>query len=232
MSAERARGLLVRNLRPEDFAAVIELCRRVYPDSRPWTVEQLASHLEVFPEGQFVVEERSGGAIRGLASSLIVRWDDYDFHAEWREWTAAGHFTNHDPAHGRTLLGAEVMVDPEMQRRGIGQRLYAARRELVLRLGLRRIRAGARLRGYHRYAARLNPEDYVERIVRGELRDPTLSFQLREGFEVVAVVHGYLRNDPESLGYAAVIEWLNPEVARPEDSSGRDPRFRLPVATS
>ncbi|KAB2966899.1 MAG: GNAT family N-acetyltransferase [Thermoanaerobaculia bacterium] len=232
VSAERARGLLVRNLRPEDFAAVIELCRRVYPDSRPWTVEQLASHLEVFPEGQFVVEERSGGAIRGLASSLIVRWDDYDFHAEWREWTAAGHFTNHDPAHGRTLLGAEVMVDPEMQRRGIGQRLYAARRELVLRLGLRRIRAGARLRGYHRYAARLNPEEYVERIVRGELRDPTLSFQLREGFEVVAVVHGYLRNDPESLGYAAVIEWLNPEVARPEDSSGRDPRFRLPVATS
>lgn len=228
MNEARARGLLVRNLRPADFAAVIELCRRVYPDSRPWTVEQLTSHLEVFPEGQFVVEEKSGGAILGMASSLIVRWDDYDFHAEWRKWTAAGLFTNHDPANGRTLLGAEVMVDPAVQRRGIGTRLYVVRRELVCRLGLRRIRAGARLRGYHRHAAELTPERYVERIVRGELRDPTLSFQLREGFDVVAVVHGYLRNDPESLGYAAVIEWLNPEVARPEDSAGRDPRFRRP----
>jgi GNAT superfamily N-acetyltransferase len=220
--------MLVRNLRAGDFGAVIELCRRVYPDSRPWNPEQLASHLQVFPEGQLVVEERASGAVVGMTSSLVVRWDDYDFHAEWREWTARGYFTNHDPANGRTLYGAEVMVDPAVQRRGIGQRLYAARRDLVRRLGLRRIRAGARLRGFHRYAPRLTPEQYVERVVRGELRDATLSFQLREGFDVVAVVPGYLRNDPESLGYAAVIEWLNPEVARPEDSTGRDPRFRRP----
>jgi hypothetical protein len=31
---------------------------------------------------------------------------------------------------------------------------------------------------------------------------------------VLSVVSGYLANDPESLGYAAVIEKLNPE-ARP-----------------
>ncbi len=104
--------------------------------------------------------------------------------------------------------------------------LYAARRELVAGLGLRRIRAGARLRGYHRWADRRSPEDYVEGVVRGEIQDPTLSFQLRERFDVLAVVHAYLRNDPESLGYAAVIEWFNPAVALPEDALGRDPRFR------
>jgi hypothetical protein len=31
------------------------------------------------------------------------------------------------------------------------------------------------------------------------------------------VVSGYLRHDPESLGHAAVIEWLNPEVATDAD---------------
>ena len=72
------------------------------------------------------------------------------------------------------------------------------------------------------------PEEYVGRVVRGELKDPTLSFQMREGFDVVAVVHRYLRNDPESEGYAAIIEWLNPEVARPEDAEGRDPRYFRP----
>ena len=82
---------------------MIDLCRRVYPESPPWKVEQLESHLAVFPEGQFVVVERKSGRIVGMAASLVVRWDDYAFDAEWREWTAGGYFTNHDPANGRTL---------------------------------------------------------------------------------------------------------------------------------
>lgn len=197
---------------------MIALCGKVYPESRPWTTAQLASHLAVFPEGQLVVEEIATGRIVGMASSLVLRWDDYDFHADWKAWTAGGYFTNHDPEGGRTLYGAEVMVDPEMQRRGIGKRLYAARRALVRRLGLRRIRAGARLRGYHRHAAKLTPRQYVEKVVAGELRDPTLSFQLREGFRVIAVVPSYLANDPESLGHAVVIEWLNPDFEEGRES--------------
>jgi GNAT superfamily N-acetyltransferase len=162
----------------------------------------------VFPEGQFVATD--GDRIVGMAASLIVLWDDYDFEASWRDFTAAGMFTNHDPDRGRTLYGAEVMVDPSRQGSGIGGRIYQARRELTVRLGLRRIRAGARLRGYHRVSTEMTAEEYVARIERGEMRDPTLSFQLRHGFRVIAVVSGYLGHDPESLGYAAVIEWLNP----------------------
>jgi len=220
---------VLRNPTPEDFPGMIALCERVYVDSPPWRVDQLSNHLRHFAEGQFIIVELESGRVVGMASSLIVRWDDYDFHADWREWTAGGTFENHDPVHGRTLYGAEVMVDPTIQRRGLGKRLYRARRRLARDLGLLRIRAGARLRGYHRHAARLTPEEYVQAVVHGELRDPTLSFQLREGFDVLAVVHSYLRHDPESLGYAAVIEWLNPDVARPEDSAGRDPRFARPV---
>lgn len=221
----------VRRLREDDFTDVIALCERVYPHSKPWTLEQLTSHLAAFPEGQLVAKDAESERLVGLASSLIVRWDDYDFHAEWREWTDHGYFTNHDAANGRTLYGAEVMVDPAVQRRGVGKCLYAARRELVENLGLRRIRAGARLRGYHAWAGRLSPEEYVGGVVRGEIQDPTLTFQLREGFEVLAVVPAYLRNDPESLGFAAVIEWLNPAVALPEDALGRDPRFRPAVSS-
>lgn len=208
---------------------MIALCRRVYPETSPWRVDQLESHLSRFPEGQFVIVEAATGRVVGMASSLVVRWDDYAFDADWRSWTAGGTFANHDPENGRTLYGAEVMVDPTIQRRGLGKRLYRARRRLVRELGLRRIRAGARLRGYHRHASRLTPEQYAQAVVRGELRDPTLSFQLREGFDVVAVVHSYLHDDPESLGYAAVIEWLNPDLARPEDSAGRDPRYAKPA---
>jgi GNAT superfamily N-acetyltransferase len=148
-----------------------------------------------------------------MAASLIINWDDYDVEHGWRDFTDRGTFENHDPS-GHTLYGAEVMVDPETQGYGVGSLLYEARDELLRRFELWRIRAGARLRGYHAYANLLTPERYVEKVVEDEIRDPTLTFQLHRGFTVLAVVSGYLANDPESLGYAAVIEKLNPEVRR------------------
>jgi ribosomal protein S18 acetylase RimI-like enzyme len=201
--------ITVRATRPEDFDGIIALTERVYPGSPPWSKEQLASHLRVFPDGQFVAVAPDG-TIVGMAASLIVLWDDYEFDTNWRDFTAGGTFTNHDPERGRTLYGAEVVVDPTRQGAGIGTLLYDARRELTVRLGLRRVRAGARLRGYHQVADRMSAREYVTRVERGELTDPTLTFQLHRGFHVLAVVSGYLRHDPESLGYAAVIEWLNP----------------------
>lgn len=215
----------VRNTTRGDFDGIIEMTTRVYPDSPPWSRTQLESHLEVFPEGQFVAVESGTQRVVGMAASLIILWDDYETRANWRNFTDSGMFTNHDPEHGRTLYGAEIMVRPRMQSLGIGKKLYAARRALVRRLGLLRIRAGARLRNYHKYADRMSAEEYVVKVIHRELRDPTLSFQLRQGFHVLAVVPNYLRNDPDSLGYAALIEWINRRVAKPEDYSDRDPRF-------
>jgi len=223
VSSPRPR-FIIRNTQPGDFAGIIKLTREIYPGSPPWTEVQLASHLTVFPEGQLVAVEVDGGRVAGMAASLILRWDDYEMDMAWRDFTANGTFGNHDP-NGRTLYGAEVMVGTSLQRHGIGRRLYVARRKLVERLGLLRIRAGARLRGYWRHARQLSAEQYVVEVVRGRLKDPTLSFQLANGFEVLAVVSGYLHMDPESLGYAAVIEWLNTRMARPQDYAGRNPRY-------
>jgi ribosomal protein S18 acetylase RimI-like enzyme len=214
---KRRKGIRTRPMRRSDFRAIIELTREVYPQSKPWSEAQLSSHLEVFPEGQLVAEDTATGEIVGMAASLIVYWDDYDMAASWRDFTASGTFVNHDPVLGRTLYGAEVMVKPSRQGEGIGGLLYRARIRIAKRFKLLRIRAGARLRGFGEHADRMGPGEYVKRVTSGELTDPTLSFQLHRGFHVLAVVKGYLGDDPESRGYAAVIEWLNPEVATPED---------------
>jgi hypothetical protein len=121
------------------------------------------------------------------------------------------------------------MVDPGLQGHGIGTLLYEARSDLATRLRLLRIRAGARLRGYGQLAAEFSPEEYVARVCRGELFDATLSFQLKHGFRVLAVVSGYLAHDAESLGHAAVIEWLNPDVATAQDYAAQPDRFRPAV---
>ena len=58
----------------------------------------------------------------------------------------------------------------------------------------------------------MTAEEYANAVVRGTLSDPTLSFQLTQGFRMLGVVKHYLGSDSESLGYAAVIEWLNPRM--------------------
>jgi GNAT superfamily N-acetyltransferase len=223
------RRVVVRQTEPRDDPGIIALTTRVYPHSPPWKVEQLAAHRSVFPEGQLVAEREGHPGIAGMAASLIVCWDDYAPSASWKDFTDSGTFANHDPVRGRTLYGAEVMVDPAIQRTGVGAALYRARRDLAVRLGLLRIRAAARLRGYHRHAKKMSAEEYVRRVVAGELKGPTLSFQLREGFQVIMVIPGYLKSDPESLGYAALIEWVNPALAVESDVAGRDRRFLRPV---
>ncbi len=217
----RRANITIRNTREDDFAGIIEMARLIYPNAVPWSIEQLLSHRRTFAEGQWVAVEEPGNTIVGMAASLIVDWDEYEFDASWRDFTANGFFTNHNPQTGRTLYGADVMVHPHRQRCGIGHKLYEARRTLCRDLGLRRIRAGARLRNYAAHAPRMGPAEYVQHVVAGELKDPTLSFQLREGFRVIGVVANYIINDPESLGYAAIIEWINRQVARPADYSGR-----------
>lgn len=195
----------VRRAAPGDLPALRALSLSVYPDY-PFSMLELASQLRAFEAGQLVAVDEATGEPVGMAASLVVDWDDYALDDTWRDFTDHGYFTNHDPA-GRTLYGAEVMVHPGHRRRGVGSALYDAREALVERLGLARIRAGARLSGYRRWADRLSPAAYVERVAAGEVDDPTLSFQLARGFDVLAVVEEYLKRDPESLGWAAVVEW-------------------------
>ena len=223
--AAQSEPVVVRNTEPRDFEGIADLCRRIYPHTPPWNTEQLSSHLRVFPEGQFVAVHGPEQKVVGMCASLIVDWEDYHTLDDWVRFTADGMFTNHDPQHGRTLYGAEVIVDSTLQHHGIGDKLYHARRELTESQNLLRIRAGSRLCGYIRCATRLSPEQYVVDVVEGKEHDPTLSFQLSEGFHVIAVVPHYLSDDPDSLGYAAVIEWLNPQLIRNEHIADRPTRF-------
>jgi len=222
--SKRRADVIVRNTRPEYFAQIIDMCRRVYPNSQPWGEEQLVSHYQMFPEGQFIAIDPVAGQVVGMSASLVIAWEDYDVQANWSDFTGRGMFTNHDP-HGHTLYGAEVMVDPTQQGRGIGKKIYAARRMLARSLQLRRIRAGARLRGYSKYKQQMSPIDYVIKVINREIGDPTLSFQLKQGFRVLGVVHDYLHSDPDSCGHAALIEWMNHRVAQRRDYAKRDPRF-------
>jgi len=154
---------------------------------------------------------RTVGNIIGSASSLIIDWDDYSESAKWSAITGYGTFSTHNPL-GKTLYGGDMCVAPSARRRGVGSLLYEARKGIVRESGLKRLLTGGRIPGYAEVAQSMTPQEYVAEVVRGRRKDPTLSFQLANGLIVLDVVPEYLE-DPESRGYATLLEWLNPEYA-------------------
>lgn len=199
---------VIRNLCIADITAAADLQRRVYKTIPAFQPAQFESLLNHFPEGQFVVE--MDGKLVGLAVSLIILWDEYSLHHTWASVTNNGLFDTHDTS-GRTLYGAEVCVDPGVRGQGIGHWLYEARRKLCRAMNLKRIIAGGRLPGYREHAVYMSPEEYARRVIWGDLHDPVLRFQLNEGFDYCGTLHGYLPADPDSIGNAALIVWLNPD---------------------
>jgi hypothetical protein len=87
--------------------------------------------------------------------------------------------------------------------------LYRARKDLAVKLNLRRIIAGGRLFNYCEYSDKMSAFEYAQKVVRKELADPVLSFQLRNGFQFVKILPNYMK-DSRSLNYASFIEWKNP----------------------
>lgn len=206
---------LIRNRLPEDIPGIRALMQRAYPPPHGpeaiWSEATLAAHLAVFPEGQWVALDGDGHLV-GSATTMRVASRVALAPHTWSAITGRGQLSTHDPA-GDALYGVNIVVDPRCQGQGFARLLYDARVDLARRLGCRLIIAGARIPGYHHHADHMTPEAYVEAVVRGERFDPTLSKQLRVGFQVVGVLREYAY-DHETHNHAALITYaLEPEYA-------------------
>ncbi|MEZ4585365.1 MAG: GNAT family N-acetyltransferase [Gemmatimonadales bacterium] len=189
---------------PEHAEPLEELQRAVFPslaDDERFKAEHYRHHLTLFPEGQLVVTDGS----RVVAATSTIR-RDFDFDApdhSFAEIIAGGWLDSHRPK-GAWLYGVDVSVHPDWRRRGLGRALYAARQELVWRLGLRGQLAAGMLRGYGALQDRITAREYLDQVRLGGIFDPTVSMQLRVGFEIVELLPDHL-HDPVCAGYAALI---------------------------
>jgi ribosomal protein S18 acetylase RimI-like enzyme len=204
-------GVIIRNTRPEDIPKIIDLQKESFPYlaryGNIWHPEELESHLRIFPQGQFVAVEPDDVVV-GSASTLIVSLNSEYAEHTWKEITSDGMFKNHIP-NGDSLYGADISTHPKHRHEGIGGMFYDERKELVMKLNLRRMIGGGRLFNYCENANKMSPLEYAQKAVRGELRDPVLSFELDNGFKFIRILPNYL-DDVRSLNYASFIEWVNP----------------------
>lgn len=224
-AAQRPR-LTVRQAALADIPAIAALTERVYGKAAAYTPEMIRGQLMHFPEGQFVAT--LGEHVVGYCSTFRVAERLALSPHTWTEITGGGYAVRHDP-HGDWLYGLEVCVDPEQRRMRIGQRLYDARKRLCRSLGLAGIVFGGRIPSAHRRWRQYGSVEALARAVAaGQARDPTLSFQLRQGFELIGVLPDFLPGDHESLGHAAHLAWRNPKLGTHPKLRGQPDAARLP----
>jgi len=172
------------------------------------TAAHYAAHIRRFPEGQFAVVTPEGQVV-ACSTDFRTKVDFEKYEHRYIDAVDHNWLGNHDP-DGDWLYGADIGVLPQYRRRGLGRMLYEARWALIRRLNLKGHVAGGMLKGYGKYKDQLTVEDYVAKVVAGELFDPTVSVQLKVGFKIHGIIQHYV-DDPSCDNKAAFIVWHNPD---------------------
>ncbi|MCB1246409.1 MAG: GNAT family N-acetyltransferase [Acidimicrobiia bacterium] len=200
------------NLTVDLAEACADLERRCFPTADPdelLSAADIAAYARTFPEGFFVCMEAD--LVVGQGAGILLDFDLDDYQHTIVGITGEHQCGNHDP-DGDWYYGTDIAVDPIYRRRGIGQRLYDLRKDLVRRMGKRGIIAGGHLHGFEHHKHTMSADAYIEAVRVGGLYDPTLSFQMHNGFELVGALEGYLA-DEATDGWSALIVWRNPDLA-------------------
>src|SRR5919202_1295053 len=197
-------GLVVLHTRREHAPQLEELQRVCFPtlsDAERFKAPHYLKHLELFPDGQFVALD--GDRVVAATTTLRLRFDFDHIDHNFADIIQGGWLTSHQP-DGDWLYGADVGVDPAYRGRGIAKALYAARQEVVWRLGLKGQVTAGMIPGFSAVKDRMTAQQYYEAVIAGRMNDPTLSVQLAVGFEPKALVANYL-NDPICDNYSVLI---------------------------
>ncbi len=192
-----------RRLEITDATAAAALERICYPTVEPHSLlaeDDVATHVNTFYEGNWAA--LVGDRLVGISLSWRL---DFDFAHPVHTLADVDDPARHDDA-GRWLYGLDTSVHPDFRGRGIAGRIYQLRREYVRANLLDGIIAGGMLPGYAHLDEQLSAAQYVNEVVLGIRSDPTLTFQLRQGFVVEGILPGYVDGSIGG-GVASLIVW-------------------------
>ncbi|MFT6355779.1 MAG: GNAT superfamily N-acetyltransferase, partial [Cryomorphaceae bacterium] len=141
---------------------------KTMPDSY-WKEHHISTLIKKFPDGQAVI--KVDGKIAGCALCIIVDWDKTLDNHTYKDITKDYTFDSHT-SKGDMLYGIDVFIKPEFRGLRLGRRLYDYRKELCETLNLKGIAFGGRIPGYHKYADKLSPKEYIGKVRLKEIMDP------------------------------------------------------------
>ncbi|MFT5467695.1 MAG: ribosomal protein S18 acetylase RimI-like enzyme [Verrucomicrobiales bacterium] len=193
------RSYLVRHARPDDLAELDRLEAVCWGKLRA-PVERMARRVEIYPEGQFVMDLE--GKIAGAVFSQRI-----DELAQLDGLTDGGAEQLYSPSGSIVQLLA-ANVDPGFRNRGLGDQL----REFVLQIstvtpGVNSVAAVTLCSAYGKHPD-VPLKDYIRlRDSEGQAIDPTLRFHNSQGARIIRLMPGYRPADVVNSGNGVLIEY-------------------------
>ena len=198
-------GFVVQHMQPYHAKQLEELQRIVFPTLAEDELIKEAHylrHLKVFSEGQFVVTDED--MVIGMTTTMRSHFDFEHYHHTFKETIAGGWLTNHEP-DGDWLYGLDMGVHPVYRGKGLARELYRARHAVAKQLGLKGQVTVGMMNGYGMVSHEISGEEYYRQLIEGKRLDPTISTQMKIGFEPIALIKEYL-NDPACGNYGVLIK--------------------------
>ncbi|WP_226666523.1 GNAT family N-acetyltransferase [Metabacillus litoralis] len=203
---------IIRTYSQEDFDQLIHIQKKCFPPPFPsellWNKEQLNNHIKLFSEGALCLE--IDDQLVGSMTGLIINYNKEHKHHTWEDITDNGYIRTHDP-NGNSLYIVDISVMPEFRKLGLGKWLMFSMYNIVVEKKLERLLGGGRMPGYKEKSNEMSPEQYLNAVVKGNIKDPVITFLLRCGRVPLHIIPNYLE-DEDSLNYAALMEWKSPFV--------------------
>ena len=195
---------------PEYAKQEAELQKIVFPtlsEEELMTEAQYKRHIELFPEGQMIVLDGD----RVIAATTTLMQNHHKGHHTFLEISDNLWLGTHDPK-AEWLYGLDVSVHPDYQGRGIGREIYNARQEVARDLGcLGQMTAGMPI-GFDKVKDQMTIAEYCDKLIKGEIIDPTVTAQTKCGFILVEPLFDYL-DDPRSGNCSVLMYWpLDPKT--------------------
>jgi GNAT superfamily N-acetyltransferase len=198
-------GIVIRHMQGSDAMQLEELQKIVFPtlaEDELIRADHYLRHLEVFPEGQFVITD--AGRVIGMTTTMRTDFDFLNYHHTFKETIGGGWLTNHNP-EGEWLYGLDMGLLPDYRGKGLARILYRARHEIARSLGLNGQLTVGMMSGYGAVSKEMTGEIYYEQLIQGKRIDPTLTPQMKIGFEPIVLMPNHL-NDPVCGNYGILIK--------------------------
>lgn len=189
---------------PEYARQEAELQKIVFPtlsEEELMTEAQYKKHIEIFPEGQMIVLDGD----RVIAATTTLMQNYHKGHHTFLEISDNLWLGTHDPK-AEWLYGLDVSVHPDYQGKGIGREIYNARQEVARAMGTKgQMTAGMPI-GFDKVKDKMTIAEYCDKLIKGEIIDPTVTAQTKCGFILVEPLFDYL-DDPRSGNCSVLMYW-------------------------
>ncbi|MFN8510372.1 MAG: nitrilase [Deinococcaceae bacterium] len=167
--------------------------------------EHYKSHIEVFPEGQHAIIDRSTNQVVACSTDFLTDIDFSHYQHRYIDAVAGNHLSNHNPK-GKWLYGADIGVMPGYRGLKLSSMLYRVRHKLIRALHLEGHVVGAMPKGYGAHIRELSIEQYLLKTVQGHHFDPVISILIKKGYAPYGIIPDYLSD--ESCGnYGVLMLW-------------------------